>query len=162
VSVSKFSSTSLPYPLNTQNLKIGIAVSEWNSQITSLLSDGAITTLLNEGLKEDQICNLTVPGAFELPLTAKLLLDQGCDAVICLGCVVRGETPHFDYVCKAASDGILQIGLNTGKPVIFGVLTTDNEAQAYDRCGGKHGHKGEEAAQSAIWMLALKQHLANI
>jgi 6,7-dimethyl-8-ribityllumazine synthase len=155
-----FSISSLPYPLYTQDLKIGIAVAEWNRHITHILRDGAIRTLREAGLTEDQIEVVAVPGAFELPLTAQKLAESGCNAVICIGCVIRGETPHFDYVCQAATDGVLQVGLKTGKPVIFGVLTTDNEAQATDRCGGKHGHKGDEAAQTALWMLALNQKIS--
>jgi 6,7-dimethyl-8-ribityllumazine synthase len=159
VGSSVFSISSLPYPLHTKDLKIGIAVAEWNHHITHLLRDGTIATLENAGISGSQIQLLAVPGAFELPLAAQMLANAGCDSVICLGCVVRGETPHFDYVCQAATDGILNVGLQTGKPIIFGVLTTDNEAQAMDRCGGKHGHKGEEAAQSALWMLAVAQNI---
>lgn len=109
------------------------------------------------GLAAEQIVVSSVPGAFELPLAAQWLFQQNCDAVIALGAVIRGETPHFDYVCKAATDGVLQVGLATNKPCIFGVLTTENTEQALERCGGKHGHKGAECAETALWMLALKE-----
>lgn len=155
--IASFHTTSRPYPLTTEDLKIGIAVAAWNGHITGILRDGAIEVLKAEGFSEKQILLLTVPGTFELPLASQMLFQRGCDAVICLGCVIRGETPHFDYVCKAATDGILRTGLDNQKPCIFGVLTTDNEAQAMDRCGGKHGHKGKEAAETALWMLAADQ-----
>lgn len=116
-------------------------------------------TLLKAGLPEESIEVLTVPGTFELPLASQMLFNAKCDAVIVFGAVIRGETPHFDYVCKAATDGILRVNLDNQKPCIFGVLTTDNEAQALDRCGGKHGHKGIEAAESALWMLAADQKI---
>lgn len=115
--------------------------------------------LIEAGLQENQIETIYVPGAFELPIAAGWMLNKDCDAVICLGSVVRGETPHFEYVCQATTDGILKVGLDCSKPCIFGVLTTESEAQALDRCGGKHGHKGREAAETALWMLALKQKL---
>jgi 6,7-dimethyl-8-ribityllumazine synthase len=159
VATSNFSLSSLPYPLTIQNLKIGIAVTEWNKHIIELLRTGALETLQNVGFSDSQIRTLIVPGAFELPLAAKWLIEDGCDAVICLGAVIRGNTPHFDYVCNATTDGILRIGLDSGQPCIFGVLTTDNEEQAMERCGGKHGHKGKEAAESALWMLAVDQSI---
>jgi 6,7-dimethyl-8-ribityllumazine synthase len=159
VSTSEFSFSTLPYPLTKSNLKIGIAVANWNTEVTSLLQNGAVDTLLQNGLVDTQILITSIPGTFELPLACQWLFDQQCDAVIALGCVIRGETPHFDYVCKAATDGILQVGLKTNKPCIFGVLTTDNLQQALDRCGGNHGHKGKESAETALWMLALQQNL---
>ncbi len=159
MATSNFSLSSLPYPLNILNLKIGIAVAEWNSHITSVLKNGALETLIKAGIPEDTIEVLTVPGTFELPLAAQMLFNAKCDAVIVFGAVIRGETPHFDYVCKAATDGILRVNLDNQKPCIFGVLTTDNEAQALDRCGGQHGHKGIEAAESALWMLAADQKI---
>jgi len=160
VGISAFSNSTLPYPLLTQNLTIGIAVAEWNGHITHLLRDGALSELQEQGVETGKIKMAMVPGAFELPLAAQMLAAD-CDAVICIGCVVRGATPHFEYVCRAATDGILQVGLKFEKPIIFGVLTTDNEAQALERCGGKEGHKGKEAAQSALWMLALAKHIKN-
>jgi 6,7-dimethyl-8-ribityllumazine synthase len=159
VANSNFSLSSLPYPLTIQNLKVGIAVAEWNDEITSQLCDGALDILHKAGLQDAQILIVKVPGTFELPLGAQMLFNNSCDAVICLGAVIRGETPHFDYVCKAATDGILRIGLDNQKPCIFGVLTTDDLAQALDRCGGKHGHKGKESAETALWMLAADQNI---
>lgn len=113
--------------------------------------------LMAQGIHENQIVICDVPGTFELPSVAQWLCNTGCDAVIALGCVIRGETPHFDYVCQGATDGIMQVGLSTNKPCIFGVLTTENHDQAMQRCGGTHGHKGKESAQTALWMLAIKQ-----
>lgn len=137
---------------------MGIVVAAWNNHITDVLLNGAKDTLLGFGLSADQIQSLSVPGAFELPLGAQMLFQQQCDAVICLGCVIKGDTPHFDYVCQAATDGILQVGLTQNKPCIFGVITTNNEQQALDRADGKLGNKGAEAALTACWMLAAKQN----
>lgn len=158
MSDSGFSISALPYPLNISELKIGIAVAQWNGHITGILEDGAVKTLLQAGLRAEQIIVSKVPGTFELPLACQWLSENGCDATLALGCVIRGETPHFDYVCKAATDGVLRVGLDQNKPCIFGVLTTDSEEQAMDRCGGKHGHKGKEASETALWMLALKNN----
>ena len=153
-----FSLNNIPFPLQTKNLKIGIVIAAWNNHITDVLLKGAKDTLLGFGLSPDQIQSLSVPGAFELPLGAQMLFQQQCDAVICLGCVIKGDTPHFDYVCQAATDGILQVGLSQNKPCIFGVITTNNEQQALDRADGKLGNKGAEAALTACWMLAAKQN----
>ncbi|MDZ7607545.1 MAG: 6,7-dimethyl-8-ribityllumazine synthase [Cyclobacteriaceae bacterium] len=134
--------------------KFGIVVAEWNAEITGALLAGAIDTLLQHGAKRDHIMSKSVPGTFELSLGAQWLAsDPEIDAVICLGCVIQGETPHFDYICQAVSYGITKVGLKFNKPVIFGVLTTNNQQQALDRAGGKHGNKGDEAAATAIKML---------
>ena len=134
--------------------KFALVVSEWNDEITASLYSGAIETLLHYGAKKENIYRKNVPGSFELPLGAQWLakLDE-IDAVICLGCVIQGETRHFDFICDAVANGITQVGLKYDKPVIFGVLTPDNQRQALDRAGGKHGNKGDEAAISAIKML---------
>jgi 6,7-dimethyl-8-ribityllumazine synthase len=158
VATVAFSLNNIPFPLQTKNLKMGIVVAAWNNHITDVLLNGAKDTLLGFGLSADQIQSLSVPGAFELPLGAQMLFQQQCDAVICLGCVIKGDTPHFDYVCQAATDGILQVGLSQNKPCIFGVITTNNEQQALDRADGKLGNKGAEAALTACWMLAAKQN----
>jgi 6,7-dimethyl-8-ribityllumazine synthase len=158
VATVAFSLNNIPFPLQTKNLKMGIVVAAWNNHITDVLLNGAKDTLLGFGLSADQIQSLSVPGAFELPLGAQMLFQQQCDAVICLGCVIKGDTPHFDYVCQAATDGILQVGLTQNKPCIFGVITTNNEQQALDRADGKLGNKGAEAALTACWMLAAKQN----
>lgn len=136
------------------NVHVGIVVSEWNSTVTYQLLEGALKTLQEAGLSQDQITTLYVPGTYELALAAQNLGTQNnIHAVICLGCVVQGETPHFDYVCSAAAQGIINVGLQLNKPVIFGVLTTLNNEQALDRAGGKHGNKGTEAAATALKML---------
>lgn len=134
--------------------KFALVVSEWNDEITASLYSGAIETLLQYGAKKENIFRKNVPGSFELPLGAQWLakLDE-IDAVICLGCVIQGETRHFDFICDAVANGITQVGLKYDKPVIFGVLTPENQQQALDRAGGKHGNKGDEAAISAIKML---------
>jgi 6,7-dimethyl-8-ribityllumazine synthase len=135
--------------------KVGIAVARWNSMITDSLLDGAVAALKSKGLKQDQILILSCPGSFELPLTAKKLADRDdIDGVVTLGAVIRGDTPHFDYVCKAVTDGVLQLNLQTNKPVIFGVLTTDNTEQALERAGDK-GNKGAEAALAVLEMISL-------
>ena len=156
MATADFTLPSIPFSFSTKNIKVGIVVAHWNNQITYKLRDGAKNYLEEQGLTQDQIIVHEVPGSFELALGGEWLLQKGCDAVICIGCVIQGDTPHFDYVCKAATDGINQIGLNHKKPAIFGLLTTLTEQQALDRAGGKLGNKGTEAAQSALWMLALK------
>lgn len=133
--------------------KFGIVVSEWNSEITEALYSGAVETLIQNGAVKDNIIRKTVPGSYELTLGAQWLAKEEIDAVICLGCVIQGETPHFDYICQAVANGITNVGLKYDKPVIFGVLTTLNSQQALDRAGGKHGNKGDEAAATAIKML---------
>jgi 6,7-dimethyl-8-ribityllumazine synthase len=137
--------------------KFAIVVADWNEEITSSLLQGAITTLVQNGIDKKNILQSSVPGSFELPLGALWVATQKqVDAVICLGCVIKGETPHFDYICQAVALGIMEVGLKTGKPVIFGVLTTLNKKQAEERAGGKFGNKGEEAAVTAIQMLLQK------
>ncbi len=134
--------------------KFGIVVAEWNTEITGALFSGAMETLLQHGAKRDNIISKSVPGTFELALGAQWLASNPeIDAVICIGCVIHGETPHFDYICQAVSYGITEVGLKFNKPVIFGVLTTNTQQQALDRAGGKHGNKGDEAAATAIKML---------
>lgn len=134
--------------------KFGIVVSEWNSEITEALYSGAVETLIQSGADQENIIKKSVPGSFELTLGAQWLAKrEDVDAVICLGCVIQGETPHFDYICQAVANGITNVGLKYDKPVIFGVLTTLNHQQALDRAGGKHGNKGDEGAATAIKML---------
>ena len=137
------------------NWRIGIVTSRFNEEITSKLREGALTRLQELKIAESQILSLSVPGAIEIPIIAQALLKKGCDAVIALGAVVRGETAHFDYVCNSVERGCTQLALEFGRPVIFGVLTTDTEEQAMDRVGGHHGHKGREAADVAIEMIQL-------
>lgn len=134
--------------------KFGIVVSEWNEEITESLFDAAVVSLKDHGVAKENIIRKNVPGSFELSLGALWMAEEKkIDAVICLGCVIQGETPHFDYICQAVAYGVTQAGLKTRKPVIFGVLTTLNKQQALDRAGGKYGNKGEEAALTAIKML---------
>ena len=138
------------------NKKFGIVVAEWNSDITEAMFEGAREALLACGVHKRNILRVTVPGSYELPLAARRLAEQKeIDAVICLGCVIQGETPHFDYICQAVAQGIMQVNLTFGKPVAFGVLTTLNKKQALERAGGKLGNKGEEAAITAVKMLEL-------
>jgi 6,7-dimethyl-8-ribityllumazine synthase len=136
--------------------RFGIVVSRFNDFITEKLLGGALDALTRTGAKENDIQIIKVPGAFEIPLAAKKAAQTGrYDAVICLGAVIRGATPHFDYVCAEVSKGVAQVGLDSGLPVIFGVLTTDTVEQAIDRAGTKSGNKGWHAAMSAVEMASL-------
>ncbi|MBD79843.1 MAG: 6,7-dimethyl-8-ribityllumazine synthase [Crocinitomicaceae bacterium] len=145
---------------DASNMKFAIVASEWNEEITNGLLNGAYSTLLKHRAIESNIVVHRVPGSFELPLGAQLFLEKGnVDSVICIGSVIRGETAHFDYVCEAVSQGVKDVSLKYGKPVIFGVLTDDNIQQSRDRSGGKHGNKGDEAAVTAIKMVALSNSL---
>ncbi len=138
-------------------MKFGIVVSEWNEAITSALLEGTINTLQKHGVKRENIIIRTVPGSFELPYGARIVAEQNSPhAVICLGCVIQGETPHFDYICQGVSHGIGELNLDYDIPFIFGVLTTLNLQQAEDRSGGKHGNKGDEAAITALKMAKLR------
>jgi 6,7-dimethyl-8-ribityllumazine synthase len=140
--------------VNLSKKKFAIVVAEWNEEITEALYDGAYSSLIANGAKKSNIIRKTVPGTFELTLGAQWMADKkDIDAVICLGCVIQGETPHFDYICQAVAYGITEVNLKSKKPIIFGVLTTLDKAQALARAGGKHGNKGEEAALTAISML---------
>jgi len=142
--------------LDGRGQKIGIIVSRFNSFISERLVDGAMDALGRHGVLEEDISIVRVPGAFEIPLTARKLADMNLfDAIICLGAVIRGATPHFDYVSAEVSKGIASVGLDKGVPVIFGILTTDNIEQAIERAGSKSGNKGFDAAVSAIEMVNL-------
>lgn len=141
---------------NLSSKTFGIVVAEWNDEITEPLYEGAFETLLKHGIPKSNIIRTNVPGTFELSLGGQWLAQKdSIDAVICLGCVIQGETRHFDFICQAVAAGITDVNLKYNKPVIFGVLTTDNKEQAFDRAGGKHGNKGDEAAITALKMLAL-------
>ncbi len=132
----------------------GIIVSEWNEEVTEALFSGAYQTLIQHGAKKKNIIRKNVPGSFELSLAAQWMAqEESVDAVICLGCVIQGETKHFDFICSAVAHGITNVGLKYNKPVIFGVLTPNTQQQALDRAGGKHGNKGDEAAITAVKML---------
>ncbi|MFT7381416.1 MAG: 6,7-dimethyl-8-ribityllumazine synthase [Roseivirga sp.] len=134
--------------------KFAVIVSEWNEEVTESLYQGAYETLVANGVAKENIIRKSVPGSFELTLAAQWMAEQkGIDAVICLGCVIQGETRHFDFICDAVAHGVTNVALKYNKPVIFGVLTPNNQKQALDRAGGKHGNKGDEAAITAIKML---------
>ncbi len=135
--------------------RIGIVVSKWNPTITEALKEGAISCLLEAGVKEKSISVHYVPGSFELPIAANNLLMSSLrmHAVICLGCVIQGETRHFDFISDAVAQGIMNVSLKLHRPVIFGVLTPDTMQQAKDRAGGKYGNKGVEAAVSCLEMI---------
>jgi 6,7-dimethyl-8-ribityllumazine synthase len=143
------------------NFRIGIVVSEWNEEITNSLYKGAFETLIEAGIKKENIVTKFVPGSFELPLGAQIIIENcDVDSVICLGCVIQGETRHFEFICNAVAQGITQVGLDFSKPIIFGVLTTNTIKQALERAGGKHGNKGVEAAVTAIKMMSLQTDLS--
>lgn len=136
-----------------KGIKVGIVKAEWNSHITNALCDGAIETLHALGYTDDSISVYTVPGAVELTFAAQQLVRTGkVSVVIVLGCVIQGDTPHFDYVCQSVTQGVTELNANGNTPVIFGVLTVNNEEQAKERCGGKLGNKGSECALTAIKM----------
>ena len=143
---------------SAENMRFGIVVSEWNHEITSSLADGAVKTLRKHGTTDENILIKYVPGSFELPLGAQYFAEmENVDAVILLGCVIQGETRHFEYICMGVTNGTVNLNLKYNKPFIFGVLTTDNLEQAKDRSGGKQGNKGDEAAVTAIKMVHLKR-----
>ena len=140
--------------INLTTKKFAIVVAEWNEDITEALFHGAQDALLKLGVKKENIIRKNVPGSFELPLGAQWMVDQKeIAAVIALGCVIQGDTPHFDYICQAVANGIMKVNLKANKPVAFGVITTLNKKQALERAGGKLGNKGEEAALTVVKML---------
>lgn len=140
--------------VNLERKEFGIVVAEWNEDVTEALFEGAYNSLLGMGAKKSNIIRVNVPGSYELPLAAqRLAKKKNIDAVICLGCVIQGETPHFDYICQAVANGIMRVNLDYEKPVAFGVLTTLDKKQALERAGGKFGNKGEEAAVTVVAML---------
>lgn len=146
--------------LQAEGLKAAIVVARFNEFITSKLLGGATDMLLRHGASEEDITVAWVPGAFEIPLAAqKLALSKKYDTVICLGAVIRGATSHYDYVCSEVSKGIAHVSLQTGVPVVFGVLTTENIEQAVERAGTKSGNKGADAAVSAIEMVNLLKNI---
>ena len=137
-------------------IKVGLVASRFNEFIVSKLVSGAIDGLVRHGVDDDNISLMWVPGAFEIPVMAKKMAESGkFDAVICLGAVIRGATSHYDYVCNEVSKGVAQVGLGTGVPVLFGVVTTENIEQAIERAGTKSGNKGYDCALSAIEMVNL-------
>jgi len=149
----------IPFTIaNADEIVIGIVVSEWNSPITNSLLNGALDTLAKEGLKKSNIRVFYVPGSFELSYSCmQLAKSQSYDAIVAIGCVIRGETAHFDYVCSGVTQGIKDVNIITDTPTIFCVLTDDNEEQSISRSGGKFGNKGVEAAVSALKMVEFRR-----
>ncbi len=157
VNLSEYDPDSVP---SADEMRFGIVVSDWNREITRALLEGAVKTLKKHGAKSKNIVVRHVPGSFELTLGAQFLAEyDDLDAVICLGCVIQGETPHFTFICQGVTQGITQLNMEYNIPFIFGVLTTLNLQQAVDRAGGKHGNKGDEAAITAIKMAALQKEI---
>jgi 6,7-dimethyl-8-ribityllumazine synthase len=143
-----------------KEVRIGIIVSEWNSEITEALFEGCFDTLKKLGAKKKNIHHINVPGSFELPVAAKMLAEsKKMDAVICLGCVIQGETRHFEFICSAVAQGIMDLNVRYNIPFVFGVLTCDSLEQARDRSGGKYGNKGIEAAITSVKMMIIKNSL---
>ena len=139
-------------------LKIGVVTSRFNEEVTSLLEKGALDYL--SGLEQDiEILSVRVPGAVEIPLACQALLRKGCDGVVAIGAVIRGDTSHYDYVCNSVERGVSELMLKFDRPIGFGVLTTENDQQAMDRAGGSHGNKGTESAQVVLEMIGLLQDL---
>jgi len=156
--LSDYDLTSVP---SAAGMSFGIVVAEWNYEITGALARGAVDTLKLHGAKEENIILKHVPGSFELTLGAQYLAEfVNVDAIIILGCVIQGETRHFDFICNGVTQGVTNLNIKYNKPFIFGLLTTNNQQQAIDRAGGRLGNKGDEAAVTAIKMIALKNDLS--
>lgn len=146
--------------IDLSSKKLVVVVSEWNEEVTESLYSGAVETLLQYGTQKENIVRYDVPGTYELSMAAQWAAQKDdVDAVICIGCVVQGETKHFDFICEAVAQGITNVSLKYDKPVIFGVLTPNTQQQALDRAGGKYGNKGDEAAMAAIKMIGLKENI---
>ena len=154
--LSNYDNTSIP---DATDYKIGVVISEWNSQVTKCLLEGVLHTLKNFGVHSNNIVVQYVPGSFELIFGAKKLQTTAVDAVIAVGCIIQGETKHFDYVCQGVTQGIKDLNVLHDTPVIFCVLTDSNLQQSLDRSGGKYGNKGVEAAVTALKMVALNKSL---
>lgn len=149
--LSSYDASKVP---NGADMKIGIVVSEWNEEITGAMLDGACKTLLKHGVKQENILIDYVPGSFELIFGSKHMVEnKEIDAIIALGCVIKGETPHFDYVCQGVTQGIADMNIRYDIPFIYGLLTNNDMQQSIDRAGGKHGNKGDECAITAIKMI---------
>ena len=146
---------------NPQSVRIGVVVSEWNDTITYAMRDGALQTLIDAGIDKNNIKVCSVPGSFELPTAAVMMLesDDKIDGVICIGCVIQGETRHFEFICQAVSQGLTNVAVKHSRPVIFSVLTCDTMQQALDRAGGRHGNKGVEGAVTALKMIHLDRNI---
>jgi 6,7-dimethyl-8-ribityllumazine synthase len=157
VNLSEYDPGRVP---SAEEMRFGIVVSDWNSDITLALLKNVLSTLKKHGATDSNIIVRHVPGSFELTLGAQFIAEyDDVDSVICLGCVIQGETPHFNYICQGVTQGITQLNLEYNIPFVFGVLTTASHQQALDRSGGKHGNKGDEAAITAIKMAALQRNM---
>jgi len=155
--LSAYNSETVP---SASEMRIGIVVAEWNHPVTNALAQGAIDTLIRHQVHEDNLIVKYVPGTFELPLGGQFMAEYtDVDAIILIGCVIQGETRHFDFICNGVTQGTTSLNLKYNKPFIFGILTTDNEQQALDRAGGRLGNKGDEAAVTAIKMVALQKSM---
>jgi 6,7-dimethyl-8-ribityllumazine synthase len=153
--LSSYDDSTLP---SAADMHFGIVVADWNAEITHALYQGCYDTLVKHGAIESNVHTVQVPGTFELPVAARILNGQKkVDGLICIGCVIKGETKHDEYISHAVATGLIQLGLALSKPVIFGVLTPNSQEQAQERAGGKHGNKGVEAAVTAIRMVALQK-----
>lgn len=151
--LSSYDSDSVP---DGSGMRIGIVASEWNSNITDALLSGAIKTLVANGVKEANIKVCRVPGSFELIYGSSQMLQSDVDGVIAIGCVIRGDTPHFDYICQGTTYGLARLNTIQSKPLIYGLITTETMEQAEERCGGKHGNKGDECAVTLLKMIDIK------
>lgn len=157
VNLSDYDPDTIP---NGADFTIGIVAAEWNPEITNALLQGAYDTLKQYGVKEENLPVIRVPGSFELPSGAQLLFQRyNLDAVICIGCVIQGETRHFDFICEAVANGLTNLSIKEEHPAIFSVLTTNTMEQALDRAGGRHGNKGVEGAITALKMVNIKKEL---
>lgn len=156
--LSAYDASTVP---SAKGMKFGIVVAEWNWEITGALAQGALNTLVKHGALEQDVVIHQVPGSFELPMGGQFMAETGrYDAVILIGCVIQGETRHFEFICQGVTQGAVDLNLKYNMPFIFGVLTTDNQQQALDRAGGIHGNKGDEAAITAIKMVDMKRRLS--
>lgn len=151
--LSDYDMASVP---SGDNLTVGLVVSEWNEDITESLYSGAYDTLVERGVLSNNIKRINVPGSFELVYGSKKMIQSNVDVVIAIGCVIKGETEHFNYICHSVSNGIIDLNINFNTPVVFCVLTDNNKQQSVDRSGGKHGNKGVEAAITALKLSAIK------
>jgi 6,7-dimethyl-8-ribityllumazine synthase len=155
--LSDYNAENMP---SAEGTSFGIIVSDYHNDITYALYEGCYETLIKHGTKEEDIHTIQVPGAYELPVGTRMLAQaKNLDAYICLGCVIKGETTHNDYINSAVANALMNMSVASGKPVIFGLLTPNTHEQATDRAGGKHGNKGIEAAVTAIRMMAIKKGL---
>jgi len=154
--LSEYNPNEMP---DGSDMRIGIAVAEWNNQITEALLAGALRTLARNGVKKENIMVEHVPGSFELIYASAQMAQCGFDAIIAIGCVIRGDTPHFDYICQGTTAAIADLNARQSTPIIYGLITTNNLEQALDRSGGKLGNKGDECAVTAMKMVALRRKL---